>query len=204
MRESLKKFFCLLKTNPVKGALLILPIALLAVWLVVPKEARAIDFEGAVVGVLGWIFSIFIYILGNLLVKFIDLLVWVAQYNDFVNAEAVKVGWTVVRDVANMFFIVGLLVISFGTVFRIQEYRYNNLLSRLIIMAVLINFSKTRETVIVLSVIIQAARILNLKNALVKNSVFRIKWSCQWKVNRKAVRGLKIFNKILRAAGPGA
>ena len=143
MRESLKKFFCLLKTNPVKGALLILPIALLAVWLVVPKEARAIDFEGAVVGVLGWIFSIFIYILGNLLVKFIDLLVWVAQYNDFVNAEAVKVGWTVVRDVANMFFIVGLLVISFGTVFRIQEYRYNNLLSRLIIMAVLINFSKT-------------------------------------------------------------
>jgi hypothetical protein len=132
-----------LKKNPAKGSLLVLPIIAVLVYILVPHSARAaITFEGAIVGVLGWIFSFFVYILGNILVKFIDLLVWVAQYNDFINAEAVRVGWTVVRDLANMFFIVALLVISFGTVFRIQEYRYNRLLSKVIIMAVLINFSK--------------------------------------------------------------
>lgn len=86
---------------------------------------------------------IILSVLGRLTVVLFGILTQVAQYNDFLNASAVRIGWPIVRDLANMFFIMVLLVIAFGTVFRIQTYRYNVLLRRVIIMAVLINFSKT-------------------------------------------------------------
>lgn len=81
-------------------------------------------------------------VLGKLTLLLFGILVQVAQYNDFINAEAVTLGWVILRDLANMLFILVLLVIAFGTAFRIQQYRYNTLLRQLIIMAVLINFSK--------------------------------------------------------------
>ncbi|RJO59720.1 hypothetical protein C4546_00635 [Candidatus Parcubacteria bacterium] len=140
--KSFREIWLWLKKHPARGGLLGLSISLPIIFLLTPLPARA-DLDDAIITILSWIFSFFVFILGNLLVKFIDLLVWVAQYNDFIDAEAVKVGWTVVRDMANMFFIVALLLTSFGTVFRFQEYRYNRMLSKLIIMAILINFSKT-------------------------------------------------------------
>ncbi|MBI3956575.1 MAG: hypothetical protein HY340_01145 [Candidatus Kerfeldbacteria bacterium] len=83
------------------------------------------------------------YAFGKLTVVLFGALVQVMQYNDFINARAVTVGWVVLRDIANMMFILVLLVIGFGTAFRIQQYRYTALLRQLILMAVLINFSKT-------------------------------------------------------------
>jgi len=80
--------------------------------------------------------------IGQGLLVLLELLIGIFQYNDFVNNPAVQTGWTVVRDICNMFFILVLLVIAFGTVFKIESYRYNRLLGRLIMMAVLINFSK--------------------------------------------------------------
>lgn len=73
---------------------------------------------------------------------FISLLVVVAQYNTFLNAPVVQQGWPIVRDLMNMAFIIALLIISAGTVLRLQNYRYNRLLGKLIIMALLVNFSK--------------------------------------------------------------
>ncbi|MFA6512247.1 MAG: hypothetical protein WCV86_03945 [Patescibacteria group bacterium] len=89
--------------------------------------------------------EIVIYIdklLARLLVVLSNIMIAAASYNDFVNAPAVEKGWTIVRDLANMFFIVVLLVISFGTILRIQQYRFQQTLPRFIIWAVLINFSK--------------------------------------------------------------
>ncbi len=85
---------------------------------------------------------ILLYALGKIVVVAFDLIVQIAQYNDFLNAAAVEKGWVIVRDVANMFFIIVLLVIAFGTLFRIEKYRFNELLRKVIIMAVLVNFSK--------------------------------------------------------------
>ncbi|MDD5749993.1 MAG: hypothetical protein PHO91_04465 [Patescibacteria group bacterium] len=73
----------------------------------------------------------------------ITLLVPVARYNNFINEDGVIAGWTAVRDVCNMFFILMLLIISFATIIRVQGYGYRQLLSRLIIIAILINFSRT-------------------------------------------------------------
>ncbi len=131
-----------LTNHPKRGVALAL-VLLLGGLFVFPHVAHAGDPVGdAVVYVLNGILSAVVFILGTLLVKFIDVLIWIFQFNNFINAPAVTVGWTVTRDVANMFFIVALLLIAIGTVFRIQEYRYTRMLQKLIIMAILINFSK--------------------------------------------------------------
>lgn len=68
-----------------------------------------------------------------------------AQYSNFVNPgpKAVEYGWIVTRDLANMFFILIMLVIAFGTILGREEYGYKRALPRLLFMAVVINFSKT-------------------------------------------------------------
>jgi len=106
-----------------------------------PQVARA-DVAGTIANWLSGLGYYLIQFLGNFLSVVINILVAVAQYNDFLAAPAVVKGWVIVRDVANMFFIVVLLIIAFGTILRLENYRYNRLLARLIIMAVLVNFSK--------------------------------------------------------------
>ncbi len=99
----------------------------------------------AAAGVQGFFASIILWFaqfLGKLTLTLIGILVQIVQYNDFINAPAVVKGWVVVRDVVNMFFIVILLAISFGTMFRMEEYQYKHVLGRLLTMAVLVNFSK--------------------------------------------------------------
>ncbi len=56
-------------------------------------------------------------------------------------AGPIQTGWNLVRDVVNMFFILFLIVIGFGTILRIESYGYRKLLVNLIIMAMLVNFS---------------------------------------------------------------
>lgn len=108
----------------------------------IPQAAHAGILDG-VLSVISHVLYFLINITGKVTVLLFGILVQVAQYNDFINAEVVTIGWRIIRDVANMLFILVLLVIAFGTVFRIQQYRYQALLRQLIIMAVLINFSKT-------------------------------------------------------------
>lgn len=81
---------------------------------------------------------------GMVLLKAVEILIWVASYQGFVTATPVVTGWIIVRDIANMFFILALLIIAFGTILGIDKYSYRNKqLSRLLIMAILVNFSRT-------------------------------------------------------------
>ncbi|HRY36516.1 MAG TPA: hypothetical protein P5230_01380 [Candidatus Magasanikbacteria bacterium] len=80
---------------------------------------------------------------------FIKLTVWasqlfivIASYNNFINSQAVILGWVLVRDVVNMFFVLILLVIAFGTVLGIEQYEWKKLLVKLVFAAVLVNFSR--------------------------------------------------------------
>lgn len=82
-------------------------------------------------------------LLGPALVAIVQMIVVIAQYNDFVNSAAVINGWVIVRDVANMFFVVVLLVIAFGTMLGSEEYHYKKLLPKMLVLAVLVNFSRT-------------------------------------------------------------
>lgn len=49
--------------------------------------------------------------------------------------------WVISRDIVNMFFILGLIVIAFATILRIETYGMKALLPKFIVIALLINFS---------------------------------------------------------------
>ncbi|OGF20824.1 hypothetical protein A2316_01820 [Candidatus Falkowbacteria bacterium RIFOXYB2_FULL_38_15] len=99
--------------------------------------------EGVVADFLIAIFRIFLYVGGNLLLFMTKALIAFCSYNDFANSTAVISGWVIVRDLVNMFFVVVLLVIAIATILKIESYSYKKMLGRLVLMAVLVNFSKT-------------------------------------------------------------
>lgn len=96
----------------------------------------------AVAKTLGWMLYPFIALFGKLAILFLDMLIGIAQYSNFIHSSAVNYGWKVVRDLCNMFFVLILLIISFATILRVESYNLKTWLPKLVIMAVLINFSK--------------------------------------------------------------
>jgi hypothetical protein len=95
----------------------------------------------------GWaaavILSMILGCVGVIVHMLIFLLIAVASYNGFTTSAAVIKGWVVVRDIGNMVFIIALLIIAIATILKIETYQWKKALPKLIIMAVLINFSKT-------------------------------------------------------------
>ena len=123
-----------------------LVIFLCLIAILVPSVALAgvgDDITRAVLQTLTAVISLIVTFLGRLLALVIHCLVYVAQYNNFINELVVKEGWKVVRDVCNMFFVLGLLLIAFGTVLRLPNYQAKNNLKNFVLGAVLVNFSKT-------------------------------------------------------------
>jgi len=52
-----------------------------------------------------------------------------------------QIGWTTTRDFANMFFILFMIIIAFATILRTEQYGAKKLLPKVILIALLINFS---------------------------------------------------------------
>ena len=102
-------------------------------------------------GTLGWAVSIVLALIayvitavvGLLITLMVQLLMQVAQYGNIINVPTVINGWVIIRDLCNMLFILILLVIAFATILRIESYNYKKILPKLLIMAILINFSRT-------------------------------------------------------------
>lgn len=61
----------------------------------------------------------------------------------------VDIGWAVLRDFANMFIVIILIVIGFATILKIETYGVKKLLPKLVLVALLINFSKVIAGVVV-------------------------------------------------------
>jgi hypothetical protein len=103
----------------------------------------------------------------------VDLLQVFASYNGYLNSTAVNVGWVVVRDVSNMAFVVILLVIAFATILGWEAYEWKKLLPKMVMAAVLINFSRT-----ICGVLIDASQVvimtfLNAISATVSGNVIQ-------------------------------
>lgn len=73
----------------------------------------------------------------------ISALINISKYNNFIHEPSIVGAWVVVRDLCNMFFILILLFVAFATILRLPNYEWKKLLPKLLIMAVLINFSRT-------------------------------------------------------------
>ncbi|MFH1947190.1 MAG: hypothetical protein ABIJ23_03485 [Candidatus Magasanikbacteria bacterium] len=88
---------------------------------------------------------------------FLQYFIAIAGWNDYLDVPTVMLGWTMVRDVANMFFVVILLVIAFGTILGVEQYQWNKTLIKLILAAVLINFSN-----LICGIFIDAAHVFTI------------------------------------------
>lgn len=105
-----------------------------------PAHAGLTSFLGLVIA---WVMHYIVAFEGWLLIKMVGILIWVAGYNGFITTVPVVTGWFIVRDVVNMFFILMLLIIAFGTILGVDRYNYQKTLPALLMSAVLVNFSRT-------------------------------------------------------------
>lgn len=87
--------------------------------------------------------GIFVARLAVIGASFFNFIIYYSLYQ-FASALApIKIGWEISRDIANIFFILVILVIAIATILRIQSHAAKALLPRLIVIALFINFSLT-------------------------------------------------------------
>ncbi len=99
--------------------------------------------------------KIFADLFSGIFLFLINFLIGVSQYNSFLGSQIVTIGWTVTRDIANMFLVVALLVIAFATILNINSYQASALLKDFFFAAILVNFSK-----MICGVLIDAAQVV--------------------------------------------
>ncbi|MEA2065093.1 MAG: hypothetical protein U9O66_02240, partial [Patescibacteria group bacterium] len=100
---------------------------------------------GGLIGIFVWIF------IGD------DKFAGIVSFNNFINAEPVIIGWEIIRDICNMGFVIVLLIIAIASILQIQTYHYRTWLPKLVLMAILINFSK-----LICGILIDASQIVTL------------------------------------------
>lgn len=69
--------------------------------------------------------------------------------NSVLTSSSIEQGWRIFRDVANLLFILILLLVAFGTMFRSDTYNIKKSLPKIILVAFLINFSMMITGVII-------------------------------------------------------
>jgi hypothetical protein len=112
------------------------------VFLFFPYITKSWSFDSVVLGFIGWVAQLLIKFVGLFIALVIKVFLIFAGYSDFFAHPGVNIGWTLARDICNMFFVVILLVIAFCTVLGIEKYSYKRLLGTLVLSIILVNFSK--------------------------------------------------------------
>ncbi|PJE76813.1 hypothetical protein COV05_02485 [Candidatus Uhrbacteria bacterium CG10_big_fil_rev_8_21_14_0_10_48_16] len=107
-----------------------------------PAHAAELDVDSILKIFADFAFSI-AGVLTKMIVLLIDTMVPIMTYNNFTGNPVVKAGWAIVRDTVNMFFVIVLIIIAFGTIFGNQRFKWQQQVPRLLIFAIVINFSKT-------------------------------------------------------------
>lgn len=137
------------KRISIKKTVIIAGIVLFGLFL--PTLSQAIDLSpsGIAKGL--------IKLITNLILSFFGLIVGLAAkfFEATLNLgfqshkTIVEVGWKVTRDFSNMFFILFMIIIAFATILRLEQYGIKKLLPKVIIIALLINFSLIISYVII-------------------------------------------------------
>ncbi|MBI2446321.1 MAG: hypothetical protein HYV51_00685 [Parcubacteria group bacterium] len=150
-----KKNICLIVIAAIAFNFLFLPLTTLAVS-IPPPPPTALDLLGDVFGeAVSWVSGeVLLFIssgISAILGVFFGLILWLeAIIIDYIisptnfpltTAPIVTIGWGITRDLANMFFILILLIISFATVLRIKSWAISQLWWKVVVAALLINFS---------------------------------------------------------------
>lgn len=145
----MKKYFTKYNTK-----LLALATTIISFGFVMPIPAYAQSVIGSAVSYLGFIgigailsvldaIGLFIQYVSGLFVFIGGTLVnWTLDLNaQLLNSSTVQIGWVVSRDIANLGFVLLLIIIAFATILRFESYQMKKTLWKLIVAALLINFS---------------------------------------------------------------
>lgn len=125
----------------------------------VPSTATITDtLTARLVGFIAFMMGVIVSFLGKVILLLINVLLGFLTYNGFADAPPVVVGWRMVRDLANMFFIVILILASYSTILGWKsELHVKTVLPKIIVSAVLVNFSKT-----IVGLLIDASQVVML------------------------------------------
>ena len=104
---------------------------------------QSLDQPGLIASTFAGIADMIARLLGILIIAVLDITIPIMQYQGFVSSPVVIAGWAIVRDVVNMFFVVVLIVIAMGTIFGSSKFTWRQQVPKLMLFAILINFSKT-------------------------------------------------------------
>jgi len=99
-----------------------------------------------------WLFALALHIVYfgvHIAAWAVDIFFHQDVYDQVLRSNAIITGWTICRDLCNLFFVLLLLVIAFATIFRIQTYSAKALLPKFILAIFLINFSMVIATTVV-------------------------------------------------------
>ncbi|MBU0646551.1 hypothetical protein KJ611_03735 [Patescibacteria group bacterium] len=117
------------------------------VWAQTTPAATDAVSENLVKRFAGWIAGIVIeYVVPAVTQVFlliISIVITIMQYNSFSTSTVVGTGWVIVRDIMNIFFVMVLIVIAMGTIFGGGKFKWTQQVPRLMLFALLINFSRT-------------------------------------------------------------
>ena len=81
------------------------------------------------------------YLGGQIIQLESKILAWVIDMSSFTKLPIVQTGWKIVRDFTNLFFIAILIYIAFATILRLSSYSAKKTLWKVVVIAILINFS---------------------------------------------------------------
>ncbi|MBN2197753.1 hypothetical protein JW698_00940 [Candidatus Wolfebacteria bacterium] len=103
-------------------------------------ESIATKAIGWVAGAMGYIAGYIagaVFYIGGLLINF------ALDFNNAIlgDGSIVHVGWPIVLSFANLGFVLAIIIIAFATIFRVQSYAMKQILWKLVVAALLVNFS---------------------------------------------------------------
>jgi len=156
--EMLKRFFPKIKKYPVLSFVFFFFLAagLYGAFSVFAETSSKTFYEGFLAGV-----SSVLLVISQLAITlaffFLRFFINLAAYNNYIDTETVHLGWLMVRDLANMFFVVVLLVIAFMTILGAGGYEWKKSMGKLVFAAIFINFSD-----LICGIIIDVAHIFTM------------------------------------------
>jgi hypothetical protein len=107
--------------------------------------------------------------------------------------SAAQGAWTATRDIANMFFILFMIVVAFGTILRNEKYGAKKLLPKIIITALLINFSAVFCYVVIDLTNVAANAFLNMA----KNEIRALNQQSDPDIGAAIVDSLKLTGTLM-------
>ncbi len=140
-------------------SLALIVISTVFIW-AAPSFAQNVPVSGigdAIIRSLVWLMLQLATVFIQLTIFLLRFFILIAGYNDYINAPVVLLGWNMLRDIANMFFIVILMVIAFGTMLGLEQYEWRKSLVKLVIAAILVNFSN-----LIVQVMIDVAQVFTI------------------------------------------